>query len=141
MPPLPTGPAPPAIPPAIPLPTDVEKEKSKKEEPKKEKDRLRDDRPAPATVVLSVPARAKVAVEGHALQSTGGERTFRTPALSPGESYVYTVRASVVLVGGGEEVETQHVTVTAGETSRASFEKLLAKVGGAAARLVDGAGP
>jgi uncharacterized protein (TIGR03000 family) len=147
---VPTGPAPmppipsAATPPAVPLPADAKQEEPKKgepkkEEPKKEKERLRDDHPAPATVVLSVPARATVTVEGHVLQSAGSERTFHTPALVPGELYVYTVRATLVL-GGREEVETRHVVVTAGETSRASFEKLFAKVERAAARSVAGAG-
>jgi uncharacterized protein (TIGR03000 family) len=130
-PPLPPGPTPPAA----PLPGDGGSDKPKKDEPKKEKLRLHDDRAAPATVVLSVPARAMVTVEGHALRSTGRERTFRTPALAPAESYVYTVKVTVVL-DGREEVETREVTVTPGETTRVSFDKLFAKAERAAARSV-----
>jgi hypothetical protein len=64
---------------------------------------------------------------------------FFDPALAPGESYVYTVKATLLLAGR-EEAETREVTVTAGETSRVSFENLFAKVEGAAARSVAGAG-
>jgi uncharacterized protein (TIGR03000 family) len=136
MPPLPGG--------AVPLPADAKKEEpekgeQKKADPKKEKERLQDDRPAPATVVLSVPERATVTVEGHVLQSSGSDRMFRTPALAPGESYVYTVKATLYL-GGRRETETREVVVTAGGTSRASFEELFAKVERAASRSVFGTG-
>ncbi len=72
-------------------------------------------------------------VEGQPLTSTGSERSFHTPELVPGQEFVYTVRA-VIDLSGREEVEVQQVKVTAGETSRASFEKLFAKVESAAAR-------
>jgi uncharacterized protein (TIGR03000 family) len=135
-------PAPPMVPgsPAIPLP-DVKKDEPKKDEPKKdepkkdEKKRLDAGRRERATVVVSVPSRATVTVEGHPINGTGGERSFRTPELAPGHEYVYTVRA-VIDLSGREEVEVQEVKVAAGETSRASFEKLFAKVESAAARSV-----
>ena len=87
-----------------------------------------------ATVVISVPAEAKVTVEGQALRSSGRERSFRTPPLAQGQDFVYQVRATL-MVGGVEEVEVKEVTVTAGLTSRASFEKLFAKVEGPAPAL------
>jgi uncharacterized protein (TIGR03000 family) len=138
MPPLPKGvsppmtpelPIPPIAPPTMP-PGDTKKDEPKKEEPKKEekKERLQQTRPAPATVVLCVPDAAVVTVNGEPLTSTGRERSFRTPDLQSGQEYAYTVRA-VVIVGGREEVESKQVTVAAGETSRASFEKLFARVG------------
>jgi uncharacterized protein (TIGR03000 family) len=137
-------PPPPPIfrdPPAAPLPPDVKKdEPRKKDEPKADapkKGSTDAGRPARATVVLSVPARATVTVEGQALTSTGGERSFRSPEIAPGQEFVYTVRA-VIEVSGREEVETRQVKVTAGETSRISFEKLFAKVDAAAARSVAG---
>jgi uncharacterized protein (TIGR03000 family) len=122
-------PKPPTVPPMPEAP---------KVEPKPEaKPKLGADRPEPATVVLSVPAGATVTVEGQALRSTGRERTFRTPALAPGQDFVYQVRA-VLTVGGAEEVEVKEVTVTAGLTSRASFERLFAKVEGRAPALANG---
>ena len=128
-------PAPPVLKdlPAVPPLPDV-----KKDEPKKPK--TEGTRPTRATVVLSVPTRAAVTVEGQALTSTGGERTFRTPELAPGQEFVYTVQATLLL-GGRDEVETLQVKVTAGETSRASFEKLFARVEASAARSVVDAKP
>ena len=94
-------------------------------------------RPEPATVVLSLPAGATVTVEGQPLRRTGRERSFRTPPLAHGQDFVYQVRA-VLTVGGVEEVEVKEVTVTAGLTSRASFEKLFAKVEGPTPALANG---
>ena len=143
MPPLPgTESKTPNLPPGslLPPPPPAMKDVPKKDEPKKDdpkKDKTDAGRPARATVVLSVPARATVTVEGQALKSTGGERTFRSPELESGREFVYTVRA-VIELAGREEVESQQVRVTAGETTRISFEKLFAKVESAAARSVAG---
>ncbi len=68
-----------------------------------------------------------VIVEGQPLQSTGRERTFRTPDLAPAEEFVYTVRATV-MIDGKAETETIKVNVVAGEVSRASFEKLFTRL-------------
>ncbi|HEX3152727.1 MAG TPA: TIGR03000 domain-containing protein [Gemmataceae bacterium] len=130
-------PAPPMMPPS-PMVPDVKKDEPKKEEPKKSK--TESSRPARAIVVLSVPSRATVTVEGTALTSTGSERSFRTPELRPGEEFVYEVKATIALAGR-DEVETIQVKVQAGETSRASFEKLFAKLESAAARSVVDAKP
>jgi uncharacterized protein (TIGR03000 family) len=115
LPPLPKGTAPPSD--------------SKNDEPKKddEKKKIKVARPMPATVVLSLPPGATVTVDGFPLTSTGGERTFRTPDLEPGQEFVYTVRATLA-VDDRVEVESREVTVTAGDISRASFEKLFAIV-------------
>lgn len=141
MPPLPGGgvapPAPPPVP-DIPVPPpapDAKKDEPKKDEPKTDEPKktpepkkaaTRIDRPAPATVILCVPAGAAVTVDGQDLRGTGRERTFGTPPLAPGKEYAYTVRV-VIVVEGKPEVETQEVKVTAGEISRASFEKLFAR--------------
>jgi uncharacterized protein (TIGR03000 family) len=103
--------------PPIPLP-------DAKEEPKKiEKSPVS----APSTVLLNVPTGAKVFVETHMLKGDAAERSFRTPNLEPGQEYVYTVKAYIT-IGGSEHEETKQVTVKAGETSRATFTQLLAKV-------------
>jgi uncharacterized protein (TIGR03000 family) len=136
MPPLPGAEKKSPIPPDSllpPPPPAGKKEEPKKDEPKKTKTDA--GRPARAIVVLSVPAGATVTVEGQALKSTGGERTFLSPELEPGREFVYVVRA-VVVVSGREEAETQKVKVTAGETSRISFETLFARVEAAAGRSV-----
>jgi uncharacterized protein (TIGR03000 family) len=143
MPPLPKGFIPeskiPEMPgtPAIPLPDDLKKSPPRKEAPKKDESKKPQvSRPAPATVVLSVPVGAVVTVEGELLHSMGRDRKFRTPALAPDKEYVYTVRA-VMIVANREEVETLQVRVIAGEVSRASFERLFAKAGSGGRIVVD----
>jgi len=128
--------------PAVPHPPGVKKDEPRKDDKKDTPKKGNADagRPARATVVLSVPPRATVTVEGQALKNTGGERSFVSPELAPGHEFVYTVRA-VLELSGREEVEEQRVKVTAGEMSHISFEKLFAKVEAAAARsLADGKG-
>ena len=135
-------PPPPAMKDVPAIPPGVKKDELKKDDKKDAPRKGNTDagRPARATVVLSVPPRATVTVEGQALKSTVSERSFLSPELIPGQEFVYTVRA-VIEVSGREEVESQQVKVTAGETSRVSFEKLFARVEAAAARsIADGKG-
>ena len=127
MPPLPTGKIiPPSAAPdsAIPKIPELPAAPAPIPEPPK---KSQSGRPSPATIVLCVPERAVVTVEGQTLQSTGRERTFRTPILAPAEDFVYMVQATVI-VDGKAETETLKVNVWAGQISRASFEKLFAKV-------------
>ncbi|MBM3993893.1 MAG: TIGR03000 domain-containing protein [Planctomycetes bacterium] len=95
----------------------------KKEEvptPKK-KEEKKDKKPdvvsAPATIVVNLPANARLTVDGVATTSTSERRTMVTPALEVGESYVYTFRAEV-----GGQFQTQQVTVRGGETSTVLFQ-------------------
>ena len=140
MPPLPSGKIPEAKPgelpavPSIPAPDDAKKPSPKKVESRNALPQIQ--RSAPATVVLSVPAGAVVTVDGETLASTGLERSFRSPSLQPGKEFVYTVRA-VMIVGNRQEEETLQVKVTAGEISRASFEKLFACVESTGKKLAD----
>lgn len=71
----------------------------------------------PATLVVSLPADATLKVDGTATKATDAVRTFSTPALTPGQSYFYTLTAEVVR-DGKTMTATQQVTVRAGETSR-----------------------
>ena len=140
MPPLPTGKiAPPGstlpplptekiIPPGINIPPVPELPSAPAPAPEPSK-KLQTGRPISATVVLCVPERAIITVDGQPLHSSGRERTFRTPALALEEDFVYTVQATV-MVNGNPETETLKVNVVAGQVSRASFEKLFAKLDG-----------
>ena len=76
---------------------------------------------APATIVVEVPAAARVTFDGTPTSSTGQRRTFVTPGLDPGASYVYTLRAEVVS-NGQPAIETREVIVRAGETSLVRFD-------------------
>ncbi len=70
-----------------------------------------------ATLVVSLPAEAKLTVDDYATASTSGERTFTTPALKVGQEYHYTLTA----VLNGQTV-TKEVTVRGGETTRVNLD-------------------
>ena len=75
---------------------------------------------APATIVVTLPAEAKLTVDGNATRATSNRRTFVTPALEVGGDYSYTLRAEMVQ-DGQVAVQTQNVTVRGGETTEVSF--------------------
>jgi uncharacterized protein (TIGR03000 family) len=75
---------------------------------------------APATIVVSVPADAKVTVDGRPTASNSTRRTLITPALEQGAEYVYSLRAEVTR-DGQTLAQTQQVTVRAGETFQVPF--------------------
>jgi uncharacterized protein (TIGR03000 family) len=72
------------------------------------------------TVEVQVPAGAEVWFDGDKTSQTGASRVFRSPALRPGVSYLYLVRAK--WKDNGHDVEqVQGVTVHAGENVRVGF--------------------
>jgi len=75
---------------------------------------------APATIVVSLPAEARLSIDGNVTSSTSARRVFTSPALQQGETYVYTLRAEIVREGQ-TIAETQTVTVRAGEQTPVSF--------------------
>lgn len=72
---------------------------------------------APATLVVTLPADAKLTIDGNATRSTEATRTFVTPALETGKEYSYTLKAEVVRDGQTFSTE-QRITVRAGAESR-----------------------
>jgi uncharacterized protein (TIGR03000 family) len=83
---------------------------------KKEKEEVR----APATIVLSLPADAKVSIDGVATTSTSASRTFVTPELAPAKQFVYTFSAKIVR-DGQTLTATEQVSVRAGAESRVNL--------------------
>jgi uncharacterized protein (TIGR03000 family) len=74
----------------------------------------------PAVICVAVPPEAEVWFEGNKTVQAGRERTFQSPPLAAGSSYVYTVRAR--WKQDGKEVDqVQAVGVQAGQTARVSF--------------------
>ncbi len=71
--------------------------------------------PAPATLVIDLPADAKLRIDDSATTSTGANRVFQSPALELGKVYQYTLRAEVVREGKAVKME-QIVEVKAGQT-------------------------
>jgi len=75
---------------------------------------------APATIVVSLPADARLFVDGSATRSTSARRTLVTPAIERTADYVYNLRAEVVR-DGQTQVQTQQVTVRGGQTTEVPF--------------------
>jgi uncharacterized protein (TIGR03000 family) len=76
-----------------------------------------------ATVVVQVPERASLYVDGRQVTMNTNPRDFRTPSLEPGQTYYYTMK--VVAVRGDKIVsQTRKVEVRANETSRVTFNDL-----------------
>jgi uncharacterized protein (TIGR03000 family) len=91
----------------------------KKEMPKGEKiDAPKKD--TTATIIINLPADARLMVDGNATTSTTEVRTLVTPELVEGATYVYTVQAQVTREGR-VMTQTQEVTVRGGETSNVLF--------------------
>jgi uncharacterized protein (TIGR03000 family) len=82
---------------------------------------------APATLVVTLPADAKLTIDGYATRSTTGSRTFVTPALRTGQEYVYTLRAEIVREGQSFTAQRQ-VTVRGGEQTAITLEIPVASV-------------
>jgi uncharacterized protein (TIGR03000 family) len=75
---------------------------------------------APATIVINLPADARLIVDGTATTSTSERRTLVTPELDFGSTYVYTMRAEVVR-NGQTVAQTQEVLVRGGESATVQF--------------------
>jgi uncharacterized protein (TIGR03000 family) len=74
----------------------------------------------PATIVVSLPADARLIVDGTPTTSTSDRRTLVTPVLENGMTYVYTMQAEVTREGR-VQTQSQQVTVRGGETSNVQF--------------------
>jgi len=70
--------------------------------------------PAPVTIVVSLPADAKLSVNGFATKSTSSVRTFTSPAVAPGMEYAYSLKGEIVR-DGKTVTATKEVAVRAGE--------------------------
>jgi uncharacterized protein (TIGR03000 family) len=99
-----------------------EKKDDKKVEDKNDK---KDDgdasaQAAPATIVVSLPADARLTIDGTATRSTSSRRVFISPKLAPGMEYRYTLRAEYTRAGE-PVVVTREVRVRAGAEARVTL--------------------
>jgi uncharacterized protein (TIGR03000 family) len=76
---------------------------------------------SPATIVVTLPADARLTVDGRATTSTSGLRTFVTPPLRPGKKYSYTFKAELVRQGQTITV-ARKVPVRAGRQTAVSLD-------------------
>jgi uncharacterized protein (TIGR03000 family) len=79
--------------------------------------------PAPANVVVKLPADARLFVDDDPCPLTSAERSFKTPELQPGVTYHYTIRAEVTRDGRAVK-ESKRVTVRAGEETVVQFGEM-----------------
>jgi uncharacterized protein (TIGR03000 family) len=83
--------------------------------------------PAPATIVVNLPAEAKLSVDDHVTTSTSATRVFTSPNLTPGQDFSYTLTGEIVR-DGKPVVATKRISVRAGEETRVSLEFPVASV-------------
>jgi uncharacterized protein (TIGR03000 family) len=76
---------------------------------------------APANLVVTLPAEARLTIDGHQTTSTSGERTFVTPNLPQGQEFHYTLTAEVMRDGQMQTI-TRRVTVRAGQETRVQLD-------------------
>ncbi len=74
-----------------------------------------------AKLVVSLPADATLTIDEEATTSTSDLRSFVTPALTPGQDYIYNLKAEINR-DGKSFIVTQRVTVRAGEETKASLQ-------------------
>jgi len=72
------------------------------------------------TVLVRLPADAKVFFDDQPTTSTGPIRVFITPALEPGKDYTYQLKIEVVR-GGKTATQTRTITVRAYSTTEVDF--------------------
>jgi len=102
-------------------PKDGDKKKDGKGKDGKDgKDKEEEISEAPAKLVVTLPADAKLKIEGQTTKSTGAERTFVTPKLSASEQYSWTLQAEVVK-DGKAVTWSQKVAMTPGKTARVTL--------------------
>ncbi len=102
----------------VPAPPEMKKEMPKGEkiqEPKKT-----GAVNVPATIIVSLPADARLTVDGAPTTSTSERRTLMTPVLEGDSTYVYTMQAEITREGR-VQTETQQVTVRGGQVSNVRF--------------------
>ena len=83
---------------------------------------------APVSLVVRLPADARLTIDGYPTRSTAGTRWFVSPPLEPGKTYHYDLQAEVMR-GGKRLTETRRVAVRAGQGSAVT----MAFAGGAVA--------
>ena len=77
--------------------------------------------PAPASLVVHLPADARLTIDGYAPRSTSGTRWFITPPLEPGRTFRYELRAELER-GSQRLTQTREVAVRAGQQSEVTIQ-------------------
>jgi uncharacterized protein (TIGR03000 family) len=94
-----------------------------REQKKRERKPQEEEVSAPARVVVKLPASARLWVDQVPCPLEGTERSFDTPALEPGQRYVYTLRVEVERDGRPVQ-ETRRVPLVAGQRVEVNFDNV-----------------
>jgi uncharacterized protein (TIGR03000 family) len=84
-----------------------------------------------ATVVVTLPADARLYADGQLIDQAGPVRTFRTPPLEPGKAYYYMLSIEVTR-GGRTQRSEERVQLEAGKVARVSFSETAPAAGNTA---------
>jgi uncharacterized protein (TIGR03000 family) len=74
-----------------------------------------------ATIVVTLPADAKLFADGTLIDQSGPVRTFRTPPLEPGRTYYYNLAIEVQRSGQTVRSKDERVSLEAGKVARVNF--------------------
>lgn len=101
----------------------------KKPEPiKKPTEQKESNAPAPAQIIVSLPADAALFIDDTTTLATSAQRIFVTPELEPNKDYYYTLKAE--WVRDGERVTaSRRVPLRAGQDTQVVFESTNTSVG------------
>jgi len=80
---------------------------------------------APAIIVVEVPANATIWIEDQRMTQTGPIRSFQSPPLEPGKTYIYKFRLTWPTASGQPSSTEHEITVSAGQTQRIDFRPLM----------------
>jgi uncharacterized protein (TIGR03000 family) len=78
--------------------------------------------PAPATIIVSLPADAKLTIDDAATVSTSTTRVFTSPELPPGKDFHYTLKAEYSR-DGKPVVLSKEITVRAGAATQVDMQE------------------
>jgi len=77
--------------------------------------------PAPAILIVTLPADARLTIDDAATESTSGTRHFASPALEPGKNFFYLLEGQLAR-DGRVFTASRRVVVRAGQETRVSLE-------------------
>lgn len=77
--------------------------------------------PSQATIIVSLPADARLSIDGTTTVSTSGTRVFYTSGLESGHEYYHTLEADVIRDGKTERI-SQRVVIRAGQETRVTLD-------------------
>jgi uncharacterized protein (TIGR03000 family) len=77
--------------------------------------------PGPATIIVSLPAEAKLLIDDASTTSTSAQRAFVSPSLEPGKDFYYTLKGELER-DGRTYTTSQRVVVRAGQETRVQLD-------------------